>query len=107
MVLAFNEEDIVRYCTRCLICARERGSARRIKPPLQPITVESEPFVQIGIAVMKLPKTKGGNDRVLGVVDYFSGYLMFAAIPNEKAETIARVLVERVFNIFGAPKFIV
>ena len=39
-----------------------------------------------------------------GVIDHFTRFAALVALPDNKEQTIAKALVERVFGIFGSPK---
>jgi transposase InsO family protein len=50
-----------------------------------------------------LPLTEKRNKYILSCQDQLSKYLISIAIPNQEAETIARVLVDNVITVFGSP----
>ncbi len=47
------------------------------------------------------PHTTAGNIKILAMVDVFSRFVRAVPIPDEKAETIARVIVDEWISIFG------
>ena len=52
-------------------------------------------FQQVAFDVQTItPRTKSGNIKVLAIVDVFTRYVRARPIPAEKANTIAKVLVE-------------
>lgn len=51
-----------------------------------------------------LPITHSGNKYVLSIVDHFSRYTEFFALPDQTSETIASVLVHRYLTKYGIPK---
>lgn len=48
------------------------------------------------------PRTMKGNLKILSIVDTFSRYVRTKAIPDERAETIARMLIEGRISVFGS-----
>ena len=90
------------YCRSCLVCASRKGQSRSIKPPLQPITVGG-PFSKVGVDVLQLPLTLDGNQYALVFIDYLTKWVEVVALPDQKAETIARMFVEYVVCRHGAP----
>ena len=55
--------DVHSYCRSCLTCASRKGTGRKIHPPLKLITVGGS-FHRIGVDIVKLPQTTGGNRYV-------------------------------------------
>ena len=95
--------DVCRYCRSCLTCASRRGTGRKIHPPLQPIPVGG-PFHRIGVDILKLPQTTSGNQYVVVFVDYLTKWPEAFAIPDQRAETIARLLCEQIICRHGIPE---
>ena len=59
-------------------------------------------FEQVAFDVQTItPRTTQGNIKVLAMVDVFTRYVRARAIPHEKAETIARALIDDWVSIFG------
>ncbi len=52
---------------------------------------------------MQLPLTLDGNQYALVFIDYLTKWVEVVALPDQKAETIARMLVEYVVCRYGAP----
>lgn len=70
---------------------------RAIRPTL-PV---GGPFHRVGVDVLQLPLTLEGNQYA---VVFMTKWVEVFAIPNQKAETIARLLVEGVIYRHGAPQ---
>ena len=87
--------DVRRYCRSCLTCASRKGNGRRVHPPLQPIPVGG-PFYRVGVDILKLPQTTSGNRYVVVFIDYLTKWPEAFAIPDQRAETIARLLCEQI-----------
>ena len=95
--------DVRKHCRSCLTCATRRGVGRATHPPLQPIPVGG-PFHCVGVDILKLPLTYDGNQYVLVFLDYLTKWVEAFPIKDQKAETVARVLVEEVICRHGAPE---
>ena len=91
-----------RYCRSCLVCASRKGQTQSLKSPLQPLTV-SGPFDRVGVDVLQLPLTLEGNQYALVIIDYLTKWVEVVAIPDQRAETIAKMFVEHVCR-HGAPR---
>ena len=95
--------DVRKHCRACLTCATRRGTSRASHPPLQSIPVGG-PFHCVGVDILKLPLTCDGNQYVLVFLDYLTKWVEAFPIKDQKAETVARVLVEEVICRHGAPE---
>lgn len=59
---------------------------------------------RVAIDVLEpLPKTDCGNEYILIAQDYFTKWPEAFALPNQKAVTVAEVLVNQLFSRFGIP----
>ena len=95
--------EIRKHCRSCLTCATRKGTGRATRPPLQPIPVGG-PFHTIGVDILKLPQTYDGNQYVVVFLDYLTKWVEAFPIQDQKAETVARLLVEEVVCRYGAPE---
>jgi len=57
-----------------------------------------------GSVVGHLPQSQKGNMYILVMCDYLTKWLEAYAIPNHKAETIARIFVEEIVFRYGVPR---
>ena len=95
--------DAMNYANNCLQCTIVEGTGRKQKPPLQPIITE-RPFQIVGVDVMELPVTTRGNRYVVVFHDLLTKWPKVFPTPDQKAERIARLLVEEVVPCFGVPE---
>ena len=95
--------DVVSHCSSCPQCAIVHSSGRVNKPPLCPIPVQRM-FQIVGVDVMDLPKTEAGNRHVVVFQDFLSKWPLVFAVSDQKALTIAQLLVEEVIPTFGVPE---
>ena len=67
------------------------GAGRQHRPPLKPIPIQ-RPFQKIGVDIMDLPYTERGNKHIVVFQDMFTKWPMVFAVPDQRAERIARLL---------------
>uniref|UniRef100_A0A8R1EJS1 Integrase catalytic domain-containing protein n=1 Tax=Caenorhabditis japonica TaxID=281687 RepID=A0A8R1EJS1_CAEJA len=78
-----------RECQQCLC-----GNAKKIlTSPLTPIEA-SEPLEIVALDLLDLGRSSNGNRYALTVIDLFSRYASACAIPDKKAETVAKAFAE-------------
>ena len=74
------------------------------RPPLQPIPPVGGPFHCIAMDILQLPITANGNRYVAVFMDYLTKWPEVFAIPDQKAETVAKLFVERIVCRHGIPE---
>ena len=92
--------DMVAFCRACLVCASRKGG---LKPPLTPIPV-GRLFHWVAVDILQLPLTTQGNCYVVVFMDYLTKWPVAFAIPDQKAETIAKMFVENIVCRHGIPE---
>ena len=95
--------DVRKHCRLCLICASRDGPGRPLHPSLQPIPVGGL-FNHVGVNVLQLPPTYNGNCYAIVFSDYLTKWPEAFPSPDQKAETIARLLVEQIEPRHGVPE---
>ena len=98
--------DIRKCCNACMNCATRTGQGRKRKSAMIPIPIGSKPFEMVGVDVLQLPESYHGNKYAVVFMDYFSKWPEVAAVPNQTAETIARLLLELLVTHHGAPNYL-
>lgn len=99
--------DVSRWVSACIPCARRK---RRCNPHADvPGTLSSsKPFDVLAIDfVGPLNETEDGNRWILTAIDVFTRYPFAVALPNRRAESVARALFEHVFQYFSLCRVIV
>ena len=87
--------DIMEFCKNCPECSIVSGHGRHNKPPLYPIPFQRL-FQIVGVDVIDLPKTLQGNQYVIVFQDTFRKWPLVFAIPDQKTERIARLLIDEI-----------
>ena len=96
-------DSVTRFIQNCEECSRSKYDTKQTRAPLKPIEV-SEPFVFWALDYMgPLPETAGGNRHILVMMDHFTKWCEAFATKDQKASTVAHILVSRVFSRFGPP----
>ena len=95
--------DAISFCRNCAECALATGTGRGKRPPLHPIPVQ-RPFQIWGVDVMELPRTAKGNKYVIVMQDFLTKWPLVFPAPDQKANRIARLLVDEVLPMFGVPE---
>ncbi|MEL7426754.1 MAG: RNase H-like domain-containing protein [Bacteroidota bacterium] len=98
--------QIKTYVKECHVCAQNKPGSQNNSAPLHPIEI-NEPFVFWAMDYMgPLPETARGNKHLLVVMDHFTKWCEVFPTTDQRAQTVARVLVSRVFSRFGPPQVI-
>jgi hypothetical protein len=99
-------EDIARYVTICVSCARNK--ARRHAPygRLQTISVPEKPWYSVSMnLIIKLPVTARGHDSICVFVDRLTKMVHFVPCKeNLSAKGFAELYVDNVFRYRGLRK---
>ena len=91
------------YCKDCPQYAIVSDTGRKSNPPLKPIPFEKV-FQIVGVDIMELPKMSIGNQYVVVFQDFLSKWPFVFAAKDQKATTLAKLLVEEVIPIIGVPE---
>ncbi len=95
--------DSISFCKNCAECAVVSGTGKHQPPPLHPIPVQ-RPFQIVGVDIMELPVTEKGNRYVVVFQDFLSKWPFVFAVPDQKAERLARLVVDEILPVFGVPE---
>ena len=94
-----DAERWVSQCERCLISKGDYYEPKTVQGSL----VSNQPLELLCIDFTKADVAKGGKENILVLTDAFSKYSQAFITPNQKSLTVAKVLVEKWFNVFGIP----
>ena len=94
-----DAECWVSQCERCLISKGDYYEPKTVQGSL----VSNQPLELLCIDFTKADLAKGGKENILVLTDAFSKYSQAFITPNQKSLTMAKVLVEKWFNVFGIP----
>ena len=97
------KSDVIKFCKACIVCASRKGNRKTFRPLLKPIPVGG-PFHRVAVDVLQLPLTVQGNRYVVVFMDYFTKWPEAFAIPDQIAETLAKLFVEEIVCRHGIPE---
>ncbi|XP_068233339.1 uncharacterized protein [Palaemon carinicauda] len=99
--------DVKRHVLSCKVCQLVGKPNQKIpKAPLIPIPSVGEPFREVIIDVVgPLPRTRGGHEYILTMVDRMSRFPEAVPLRSIRGEKIVEALVG-FFTRFGIPKII-
>ena len=101
------ENDIRQYIQQCAYCAKRKVCKDEKRQQFLHVTAH-HPFQKVMIDIAgPLPKSKYGQNFILGVIDIFSRYIMLIPLKDTSSKTIIDVLFKRWVAIFGAPEIII
>ena len=86
-------------CEQCLISKGDYNEPKTVQGSL----VANQPLELLCIDFTKADVAKGGKENILVLTDAFSKYSQAFVTPNQKSLTMAKILVEKCFSIFGIP----
>jgi hypothetical protein len=91
----------IRKCHRCI---QSKDGGPRRGNPLQQKRV-GEPLERMACDIKgPMVMSEGGNEGILVITDYFTKWTEAYALPNQKAETVAKAIVENFCVRFGMPR---
>lgn len=97
--------DIIKFCTECHSCCQRKTSPHMRSALLQRFPDVSEPFERTNMDIVgPLVTTRNNNKYILTFQDYFTKYVEAIPIPDQKAETIAKIFVTHIIVRHGTPK---
>lgn len=97
-------QRVKKWCQDCGECGSQKQSGATPRAPMV-TSATSAPFERIAIDILgPLPKTERSNVYIMVVGDYFSKWTEAYPIPNQEAETLARVLMNEWVSRYGTPR---
>ena len=95
--------DFKRFLKSCHLCAQIKPLPHRNTMPLNQ-EIASRPWERLAMDVLgPMEETSRGNKFCLVVQDYFSKWIEVYPLPDQKAETVARCLLDLICH-FGCPE---
>ncbi len=98
--------DLMSYVASCSICAMAKRDYSHVKTPLH-IRKQCMPLEICHMDVLKVSPTRGGEHKVLVMVDRFTKHFEVECIPDEKSQTLARVFLNSWLCRFSTPRLVI
>jgi hypothetical protein len=97
--------DIQRFVRTCHQCQEKKTPIGRKVAPLQILPGVQRPFELVSMDVLgPLPITLEGNKFILMFTDYMTRWVEAVPIPDQKAETVAKVFITTIITRHGVPQ---
>ena len=96
-------QDVQLWCKTCERCMIGKAPTPSIKPPTGNL-IAYNPLEILAIDFTLLEKASDGRENVLVFTDIFTKYTQAIPTRDQKANTVAKVLVKEWFVRFGIPK---
>ena len=98
-------QDATKYVKECPQCQITKGDYT--KPNTIPgVIISNNPIDLMCIDFTKVDSSKDGKENILVLTDAFTKFSQAFVTPNQKAITIAKLLVDRWFYVYGIPAHI-
>ena len=94
--------DITEHCSKCERCVIAKAPQPKIRPPIGSLLAE-RPLEILAIDYTVLEKSSCGKENLLVMTDVFSKFTQAVPTTNQKASTVAKVLVSEWFQRYDAP----
>ena len=94
--------DIAEYCGKCERCTLAKAG-KKLQSTMSSLTA-SRPLEVVAIDFTVLEKSTNGTENVLVLTDVFTKFTQAIPTKDQKATTVARVLVKEWIVRFGVPK---
>ena len=98
-------QDVTNYMKTCPQCQTVKGDYTDPKTKLGTI-IANNPMDLLCIDFTKVDPSKSGKENILVLTDTFTKFSQAFLIPNQKALTMAKILVEKWFYVYGIPAWI-
>ena len=98
-------KDAQNWVTNCRRCQITRGDYNRPKPTIGHLEAHN-PLDLVCLDFTKVDPSKTGKENVLVITDAFTKFSLVVCTPNQTAKTVAKILVEKWFHIYGVPSHI-
>ncbi|XP_076840784.1 uncharacterized protein LOC143485286 [Brachyhypopomus gauderio] len=99
----FMRKDIARWCQECSRCVVAKAVQPKVRTFMGRLSA-SRPLDIVAIDFTVLERSSDGRENVLVITDVFSKFTQAYPTPDQRASTVAKVLVERWFYKYGVPK---
>ena len=94
--------DATKWVAQCTRCQVAQGNYVTPKPKIGHLEYNN-PMDLLCLDFMKIDPSRTGKENVLVITDAFSKFSVAVVTPNQKALTVAKVLVDKWFHVYGIP----
>ena len=95
-------KDAQNWVTNCRRCQIARGDYNQPKPKIGHLEAHN-PLDLVCLDFTKIDPSKTGKENILVIIDAFTKFSLAVCTPNQTAKTVAKILVEKWFHVYGIP----
>ena len=95
-------QDVTKYVKECPQCQIVKGDYTKPNTILG-VIIANNPMDLVCIDFTKVDPSKDGKENILVLTDAFTKFSQAFVTPNQKAITIAKILVDKWFYTYGIP----
>ena len=95
-------QDVTKYVKECPHCQIAKGDYTEPNTILG-VIIANNPMDLVCIDFTKVDPSKDGKENILVLTDTFTKFSQAFVTPNQKAITIANILVDKWFYTYGIP----
>ena len=95
--------DVLGWTQKCDRCALAKIQPHKLRTPLGRL-MATQPLEVVAMDFTMLEPSSDGRENVLVITDVFSKFTIAVPTRNQKAETVANVLVKEWFARYGVPQ---
>ena len=95
-------KDAQNWVTNCRRCQIARGNYNQPKPTISHLEAHN-PLDLVCLDFTKIDPSKNRKENVLVITDVFTKFSLAVCTPNQTAKTVAKILVEKWFHVYGVP----
>ena len=99
----FMREDIGNYTKSCKVCMTAKAETGKTKTIMKRM-IADKPMEVLAVDFCVVDKASNGRENILVVTDLFSKFVWAFDLKDQKATTVAKVLVDDIFYEFAAPR---
>ena len=94
--------DATKWVSQCARCQVAQGNYVTPRPKIGHLE-SNNPMDLLCLDFTKIDPSRTGKENVLVITDAFSKFSVTVITPNQKALTVAKVLVDKWFHVYGIP----
>lgn len=96
------KSDIDEYCKSCVRCIKRKTLPKRVAPLVH---LQSDgPLDLVCMDFLSIEPDSSNTENVLVITDHYTRYAQAFPTRDQKASTVAKVLIEKYFVHYGLPK---
>ena len=94
--------DATKWVSQCTRCQVTQGTYNIPKPKIGHLEAHN-PMDLLCLDFTKIDPSRTGKENVLVMTDAFSKFSVAVTTPNQRALTVAKILVDKWFHVYGIP----